>query len=129
MATTVRFHHGLSFCTTTESGKLLCEPDEGKEYPSAPELLMASLGSCIGSVIMYFADRHRIDYQGMEIDLDWEIAEHPHRIGEIRVQVRMPAKLTEEQQETLERVAHQCLIHNTFTHPPQIELTLEGKPA
>lgn len=127
MSTTVRYHHGLSFCTSTESGQVLCEPDEGKEYPSAPELLMASLGSCIGSVILYFADRHGIEYQGMEINLDWEQAERPHRIGQIKVEVKMPGPLSEEQQEVLERVAHQCLIHNTLTHPPEIALSLEGR--
>jgi putative redox protein len=128
MATTVRYKHGLEFCADLESGRVTCDAfsDRGKEYPSAPELLMVSLGSCIGAVVLTYSDRHGINYEGMEIDLDWELAhEHPHRIGRIDVKVRMPGPLTPEQIEILKRVADQCLIHNTLLHPPEIRVDLE----
>jgi uncharacterized OsmC-like protein len=96
----------------------------GKAYPSAPELLMAALGSCIGSVLAYFSQRHGMSLEGMQILLDYRIAENPHRIGEIDVRVSIPRRLSQEQEETLERVAHACLIHNTLTHPPKIVLGL-----
>ena len=35
--------------------------------------------------------------------------------------------LTEEQRRTLERVAGQCLIHNTLLNAPQIDLTIETR--
>jgi len=129
MATTVRYRHGLEFCADLESGRVTCDAfsDRGKEYPSAPELLMVSLGSCIGAVVLTYSDRHGITYEGMEIDLDWELAhEHPHRIGRIDVKVRMPGPLTPDQIEILKRVADQCLIHNTLLHPPEIRVDLEG---
>ena len=131
MATTVRYSHGLYFCSDLESGHVLCDAfsDKGKEYPSAPELLMVSLGSCIGAVLITYADRHSINYEGLEIALDWQVAEHPHRIARIDVAMRMPGPLTEEQMKILERVADQCLIHATLLNPPQIKTTLlVGKP-
>jgi putative redox protein len=126
--TTVLWKEGMHFCTHVESGQLMCDESSevGKAYPSAPELLMASLGSCIGSVLVYFSTRHDIDLEGMRIDLDWQVAERPHRIGEIRVAVGVPRALGKEQISTLERVAHSCLIHNTLTHPPEIELELSA---
>ena len=63
MATTsVVWKEGMHFCTKVESGQLMCDESSevGKAYPSAPELLMASLGSCIASVLVYFAQRHDI---------------------------------------------------------------------
>ena len=123
---TVLWKKGMHFCTHVESGQLMCDESSevGKAYPSAPELLLASLGSCIGSVLVYFADRHDIDLEGMKIDLDWEIAEGPHRIGAIDVAVSIPKHLPPDQAQTLDRVAHSCLIHNTLTHPPSISLDL-----
>jgi len=124
--TTVLWKKGMHFCTHVESGELMCDESSevGKTYPSAPELLLASLGSCIGSVLVYFADRHAIDLEGMKIDLGWEIAEDPHRIGAIDIAVSIPKHISPEQAKTLERVAHACLIHNTLTHPPAISLDL-----
>jgi uncharacterized OsmC-like protein len=124
--TTVLWKEGMHFCTEVQSGQLMCDESSevGKAYPSAPELLMASLGSCIGSVLVYFGERHGIALEGMSIALDWKLAENPHRIGEIAVSVRLPGSVPEDQQRTLERVAHACLIHNTLSHPPRISLHL-----
>jgi uncharacterized OsmC-like protein len=118
----------MHFCTHVKSGELLCDESSevGVAYPSAPELLMASLGSCVGSVLVYFADRHDIDLEGMRIDLDWEMAEEPYRISRIDIGVTIPAHLDDEVMATLERVAGTCLIHNTLLHPPQIGLALQG---
>ena len=126
MATVVRYHHGLSFCADLESGRVMCDAfaERGKEYPSPPELLMVSLGACIGAVLVTYCDRHGINYEGLQISLDREIAEHPHRIGRINIAVHMPGPLAPQLQETLKRVAEQCLIHNTLQHAPQINLDL-----
>ena len=124
--TTVLWREGMHFCTHVDSGELMCDESSevGRAYPSAPELLMASLGSCIGSVLVYFAERHDIDLEGMRIALDWQMADSPHRIGAIDVAVSIPKHVPSDQQKTLDRVAHSCLIHNTLTHPPTISLDL-----
>jgi len=132
MATVVRYEHGMLFCSDLESGRVTCDAfsEKGKEYPSAPELLMVSLGSCIGAVIVTYSDRHGINYEGMEISLDWQLAHHPYRIGRIDVTVQMPGPLTPEQIEILKRVADQCLIHATLLNPPEINLDLHvAEPA
>jgi uncharacterized OsmC-like protein len=127
--TTVLWKEGMHFCTHVDSGQLMCDESSeiGRAYPSAPELLMASLGSCIGSVLVYFSTRHDIDLEGMRITLNWEMAEKPHRIGKIDISVAIPTDLDDEGMATLERVAHTCLIHSTLTHPPEISLDLRGR--
>jgi len=122
----VMWKEGMHFCTQTQSGQLMCDESSevGAAYPSAPELLMASLGSCVGSVLVYFSERHGISLEGMTVDLDWKIAEGPHRIGQIDIAVSVPASLSEQERKTLTRVANDCLIHHTLTHPPEMRLEL-----
>jgi uncharacterized OsmC-like protein len=69
--TTVVWKEGMHFCAHTDSGQVMCDESApiGKAFPSSPELLMASLGSCIGSVLVTFTDRHDIDLEGMSINL------------------------------------------------------------
>lgn len=125
-AVTVLWRDGMRFCTNLPSGQLMCDESSevGAAHPSAPELLLASLGSCIGSVLVYFGERHEIALDGMEVTLDWHLAEHPHRIGRINITVALPDTVPGAQRQALERVAHSCLIHNTLTHPPDISLHL-----
>jgi uncharacterized OsmC-like protein len=129
MKLTVVYRGGMHFCSSTQSGELMCDESSevGKAYPSAPELLMASLGSCIGSVLVYYAGRHGLNLEGLEVDLDWQIAEQPHRIGSIDVKVRVPLSLPEGQLEALRRVAESCLIHNTLLHPPKMTTAILPK--
>jgi putative redox protein len=124
--TVVVWREGMRFCSVLDSGEIMCDESSevGKAYPSSPELLMASLGSCVGSVLVHFAARHGIGLEGMEIALDWRPAEHPYRIGEIDVEVVLPENISDEDRSTLERVAHSCMIHNTLEHPPKISLAL-----
>jgi uncharacterized OsmC-like protein len=128
MALTVVWQGGLQFCAHAKSGKLICDESSevGKLGPSAPELLLASLGSCIASVIVVFGERHGLKLEGMAVHLDYELAEHPYRIGSISIAVHVPQALTPEQQEVLTRVADTCLIHATLQHPPKMTLELRG---
>ena len=128
MSVTVVWKEGMHFCTTVPSGQVMCDESSevGAAHPSAPELLMASLGSCIGSALVYFGERHDMRLEGMRIGLDWRIVERPHRIGEIDVSVSLPAGIPKSQRAALERVAHACLIHNTLSHPPEISLELSS---
>ncbi|MFB3883294.1 MAG: OsmC family protein [Armatimonadota bacterium] len=124
--TTVVWKEGMHFCAHTDSGQVMCDESAliGKAFPSSPELLMASLGSCIGSVLVTFSDRHEIDLDGMGINLSWQTAENPYRIGQIEITVSIPRPVSPEHLHMLEHVAGACLIHNTLTHPPNIELEL-----
>jgi putative redox protein len=126
VTTTVLWKEGMHFCTRVQSGRLMCDESSeiGAAYPSSPELLMASLGSCLASVLLLYGRRHGYELDGLSVDLDWKTAEHPYRIGEISVRVRVPEAVPPEQQTIFARVAHTCLIHNTLLHPPKLEMEL-----
>ncbi len=86
---------------------------------------MASLGSCIASVLVIYGRHHGYELEGLRVDLDWALADNPHRIGEIDVRVHLPAVVPPAERPVFERVAHACLIHNTLTHPPKIEMDIK----
>ena len=122
LTTTVMWKEGMHFCTRMPSGEQMCDESSevGAAYPSSPELLMASLGSCIASVLIVYGRHHGFELEGLRVDLDWAMAENPHRIGAIDLRITLPAVVPEDLRPVFERVAHTCLIHNTLTHPPQI---------
>ena len=51
----------------------------------------------------------------------------PARLGNFRVLVTSPVALTAEQNESMMRSVHHCLVHNTLMAPPEIEIEI-GAP-
>ncbi len=126
VTTTVVWREGMHFCTRVQSGELMCDESSeiGAAYPSSPELLMASLGSCIASVLILYGRHHGYELEGLRVELDWKLADKPHRIGEIGIRLSLPDAIPEAERPVFERVAHACLIHNTLTHPPKIGMNI-----
>jgi putative redox protein len=93
--------------------------------PTPPELFIASLGSCIGIYVVDYCKRHNVPYKGMTVELGWEDAKAPLRIGSIVARVEMPEGIPQEHYEKLRRVAEMCKIHNTLTHTPSIKMILD----
>lgn len=101
------------------------EKEGGGDTAVTPtELLVTSLGMCVGVFVLYFAKRHEIAVKGMRIETDYEMVEGPRRVGKMQVRVKMPGELSEQERATLQRVAEQCVVHNTLQHPPEIDVSV-----
>lgn len=99
-----------------------------------PQLFIAALGACAGVYVADHCDSQGIDYQGMRIELDWDILERPRRIGGVQVHIALPGgTLTPAQVDGIRASVSDCLLHNTLAHPPQfrVEVTAraDGLPA
>ena len=89
------------------------------------ELLLASLGACVSVYAALYCRNHGLAYEGLEVHVSSEPAqEPPSRIGSIRVSLKMPVPVPEVLKPGLLSTAQRCLIHNTLTHPPEIEVEL-----
>jgi uncharacterized OsmC-like protein len=55
-----------------------------------------------------------------------EKVKNPARLDHFKIEVDVPAGLSEEHVKGVEEAVHRCLIHNTLTHPPKIELEVKG---
>ncbi len=90
-----------------------------------PELLLSSLGTCVGYYAAQFLEARNLAAEDLEVEVEGEITHNPGRIGRIRIRLRVPGDLEEKQFQALVRTVNHCTIHNTLTHPPEIQLQIE----
>jgi len=107
--------HELSGTQLTTSAPLDNQGD-GKSF-APTDLVGASLGACVLTIIAIIAERDGIDLSGMSMEVEKVMAQTPpRRIAELNLLVRMPARLSQEQRERFERAAHGCPVHRSL-HP------------
>jgi hypothetical protein len=53
----------------------------------------------------------------------------PARIDNFRIEVEVPADLSDEHCAGAEEAVHHCLIHNTLLYPPKITIAVGGRQA
>lgn len=91
------------------------------------ELFMASLGTCIGYFAVRFCQRHHMPTAGLNVNLQWDYAEKPHRIGAVTVRVALPGDWNPDLKQKLHKVLDGCTIHQSLRSPPTINLILNVK--
>jgi uncharacterized OsmC-like protein len=99
-------------------------PVGGNEGMTPVELMGAALGGCVAVYAADFLGRNGLSLEGLAVDVDWQSATQPNRVGSYKVTVRVTAPLTERQSTSLSRLVHACTVHNTFSHPPAIVIAL-----
>jgi len=97
--------------------------DEGM---TPPELMLASLGSCAGFYAADYLKRQKLPTEGTKVRVSAEKAKNPARLDNFKIEVEVPAGLSEEHVKGVEEAVHRCLIHNTLLHPPKMELAVKG---
>jgi uncharacterized OsmC-like protein len=97
--------------------------DEGM---TPPELMLASLGSCAGYYAVDYLKRQDITVVGTRVQVTAEKAKNPARLDNFKIEVDVPAGLSEEHRKGVEEAVHRCLIHNTLLHPPTMELEVKS---
>lgn len=97
--------------------------DEGM---TPPELLLASLGSCAAYYAADYLKRQKLATEGTRVRVTAEKVKNPGRLDNFRIEVDAPVVLTALQNAELRKAVERCLVHNTLTHPPKMEIVLEG---
>jgi putative redox protein len=85
----------------------------GDQGPSPTELLAASLAGCTAITIEMYADRKEWDLGEVEVTADFTeaTADSP---AKFRVDIKSPAKLTDEQRDRILTIAHKCPVHRAL---------------
>lgn len=133
MEVITRHFDGVRFSIETRGHSILTDqPVENGGQDTAmtpPELLLASLGSCAAFYAAQYLRTRKLvpetGSNGVEVTVTAEKLKPPARIGNFVIRVHCPVALTAEQQEALNRSVHQCVVHNTLTTPPAIDIQLE----
>ncbi len=104
---------------------------EADDFGPLP-MLATSLALCTASVINSYADVAGLEVHGFAIEVRWEFADDPHRIGRFDLTLQLPASVPAARHRAILRAADTCTVHQTLTHSPIIETdiqTLESGPS
>jgi len=127
---TVEHLGAVQFEIKARGNTVICDqPEENggfDEGMTPPELMLASLGSCAAFYAVDYLKRSKLDVQGTRVRVRAEKAKNPARLDDFKIEVDVPAGLSEAHVKGLEEAVHRCLIHNTLMHPPAIALEVRG---
>ena len=91
---------------------------------SPTDLMAASLGSCMMTVMGIAAKRQGVDLTGTKITVEKEMVTAPvRRVGTIAVKFTMPKGIDPAKREILERAAHACPVHKSLSPDVQTPTT------
>jgi len=100
--------------------------DEGM---TPPELLLASLGSCVAYYAVDYMTRKKLSHEGIKVRVTAEKVKAPFRLDNFQVEVDVPGELEDVHLKGVQEAAHRCLIHNTLLNPPQINVQIKATVA
>lgn len=89
--------------------------------PSPQELLLASLGSCVGITVRMYANRKAWDLQNIVVRLNIEKS-NPDGIAKTTIvqQLELTGNLTDEQKQRLTEIGNRCPVHKILETGIQI---------
>jgi uncharacterized OsmC-like protein len=127
---TIRWVSGVQLEVDVRRHRLLVDQpveEGGRDEGMTPiELLIASLGSCIGYFAVRFCQRHALATGGLRVDVTWDYAERPHRVGSMTAHVHLPLALEPATRERLQQVLEGCTVHRSFEIAPKISVRIEA---
>lgn len=105
----VRLRHGPS---GTEIGTAAPVDNAGDGSSFSPtDLLAASLGACMLTVMAIRAENEGWPFAGARFALEKHMRAGPRRVDAVPVTLHLPEALSPEQRDTLERIALACPVH------------------
>jgi len=84
-------------------------------------MLAASLATCTAAVLIGWAQRARLPWEDLSIQVEWEFVEDPYRVGRYDMTLRWPG-LPPGREGAALRVAQHCTVEHTLRHPPTIDV-------
>lgn len=90
------------------------------EFFSPTDLVAAALGSCMLTLMDQAAARLGIDLRGTRLVITKVMAADPRRIGEIQIEVHLPADYTDKDKLILRRAADTCPVAKSL-HPDLVQ--------
>ncbi|MGC9399393.1 MAG: OsmC family protein [Anaerolineae bacterium] len=134
----------MSKITTYYKGDMLFESEIGKHTltidvpesmggkdrgPMPPQVFIASLGSCVGALVVDYCNKVGINAEDMTVDVSFEKAEDPSRLTDIAVTVNLPHGDCGRRVPAIKRVAEHCPVHATISTLEGITVEILGQDA
>jgi len=121
----IRHLGNMKFEAMARGHRLLCDqPAENQGTDrgmTPPELLLASLGTCAGYYAAQYLQTRGLGDGRVAVRVTAEKATQPMRLASFVIEVEAP-DVDPRHHDGLMRAVKACLIHNTLTNTPNIEL-------
>ena len=126
---TVKHVGDMAFETQIGTHKLTIDlPPEnnGKDRgPTAPQLFIASLSSCIAIFAASYCKTAGINTEGLSVTLSYDKLTNPTLLGNFKAVITIPKGNVGNKEKGIIRAAQHCLIHETIRSSPEIAITLQ----
>ncbi len=90
--------------------------------PSPFALFLASIGTCTGIYVKHFCDQRNIPTDEIEIIQRMETDPVTHLVGNINLEINLPAGFPEKYKDAVIRAADQCAVKKHLANPPSVEI-------
>jgi uncharacterized OsmC-like protein len=124
----IKHEEGLRVSAAIRQHKLVLDVPAGEggtdTGPTPVELLASALGACMAMHIAKYCQAAKLPHQGFGIDLDFQLAKDPLRIGSLTVDINLPPGFPEGRIEAVKRAAQQCTVRNTLKESTAIDVEI-----
>ncbi len=94
---------------------------KGKEGLTPPDLLLASLGSCVGVYLRKYSESSGLELDNFKVTAEAEFSPSPYGFKEIHVTVNLKELvLDERRKKALLEFVKNCPVHNTLKGNPAV---------
>ena len=113
-------HHGSGAVLITDAP--IDNAGKGEEF-SPTDLLATSVATCMLTIMGITARSRNWSLEGSTAEVDKQMTQSaPRKVAKLRVHLKLPQQLSNEQRALLQRVAEQCPVKRSLD--PSIELEL-----
>jgi putative redox protein len=101
------------------------QPREAGGEGSAPQpfdLFLVSLGTCAGIYVLSFCQQRGIDTAAIELRQKMEWDPRSHRVGQIDIEIVLPASFPEKYRAAVVQAAQLCTVKKHLENPPKFNL-------
>jgi putative redox protein len=94
--------------------------DEGM---TPPELLLASLGSCVGFYASQYLRKRKLSIEGTRVRVTCDQAKDPVAgMDNFKILAEVPVELSQEHRKGVYEAVEHCLVKNALLHAPSMSL-------
>ncbi len=98
--------------------------NQGKgEFFSPTDLIGASWGSCVLTIMGIAAEAEGIDLKGASVEVEKKMRENPRRIDSLKAVIHMPKGIPLKKREKYDSIVRHCPVHRSLS--PEVSLSVD----
>ena len=93
--------------------------------PSPADLVVSSLGFCIGIIIQRYCVSHGFSEKGIELSMTYLLNDKPKMISSITIDIALPEDFPQDRKQAILNSVKTCVIYNSLSKDVGIDIDFE----